>query len=350
MTIIIPRRLRGAYGDTDTTCGIALRTARTTPRSGPCPCNYRTKEVAMGDGSTGATCELGFSLAPEAGGHAPFPTADVPVTVIRPKRGWQAIDFGELWRYRELLYFLVWRDVKVRYKQTVMGAAWAILQPLMTMVVFSVIFGKFAGIPSDGLPYPIFLYAGLLPWTLFSGAVAKSGVSLVSQNHLLTKIYFPRLFVPTAGVGACLVDFALSCTVYVGLIVWYAYVPGPFAVLLPLLVLLTVITSLGVGYILASLTVTYRDFRFVVPFMMQIWMFLSPVIYPVTLLDDGRHWFRWVLMLNPMTGIIEGFRSALLNRPLDLPSLATAALLGVSIFIFGLYNFRRTERRFADIA
>jgi len=274
----------------------------------------------------------------------------VPITVIRPRRGWQAIDFGELWRYRELLYFLTWRDVKVRYKQTVMGAAWAILQPLMTMVVFSVVFGKFAKIPSDGFPYPIFLYAGLLPWTLFSSAVSKAGVSLVNQANLLTKIYFPRLFVPTAGVGACLVDFALSCSVYVGLMLWYGHLPGLSAALLPLLVLLTVITALGMGYILASLTVTYRDFRFVVPFMMQIWMFLSPVIYPVTLLDDGHHWFRWVLMLNPMTGVIEGFRSVLLNRPLDLTSLVTATVLGVSIFVFGLYNFRRTERRFADIA
>jgi lipopolysaccharide transport system permease protein len=158
------------------------------------------------------------------------------------------------------------------------------------------------------------------------------------------------LFVPTAGVGACLVDFALSWSVYAGLMLWYQHVPAVAALLLPLLVLLTVITALGVGYILASLTVTYRDFRFVVPFMLQVWMFLSPVIYPVTLAGDGHQWFRWVLMLNPMTGIIEGFRSALLNKPLDLPSLAIATALGVSIFLFGLYNFRRTERRFADVA
>ena len=304
----------------------------------------------MGNAPSGAACQLGPGPAPGAGEDGSFPTADVPVTVIRPKRGWQAIDFGELWRYRELLYSLAWRDVKVRYKQTVMGAAWAILQPLMTMVVFSVVFGKFAKIPSDGYPYPIFLYAGLLPWTLFSGAVSKAGVSLVNQSHLLTKIYFPRLFVPTAGVGACLVDFALSWSVYAGLMLWYQHVPGVTALLLPLLVLLTMLTALGVGYILASLTVTYRDFRFVVPFMLQIWMFLSPVIYPVTLAGDDHQWFRWVLMLNPMTGIIEGFRSALLNRPLDPASLATAAVLGVSIFVFGLYNFRRTERRFADVA
>jgi len=271
-------------------------------------------------------------------------------TVIRPRPGWQAVDFGELWRHRELLYFLVWRDVKVRYKQTVMGAAWAILQPLMTMVVFSVIFGRFAGMPSEGYPYPIFLYAGLLPWTLFSTSVAKAGVSLVNQTPLLTKIYFPRLFVPTSGVGACLLDFALGASVYVGLMIWYGHVPGSSALLLPLLVLLTVITALGVGYLLASLTVTYRDFRFVIPFMMQIWMFLSPVIYPVTLPGETGHWFRWILRLNPMTGVIEAFRSVLLNKSVDAASLTTAILLGGSIFVFGLYNFRRTERRFADVA
>jgi lipopolysaccharide transport system permease protein len=273
--------------------------------------------------------------------------ADVPVTVIGPRRGWQAIDFGELWRYRELLYFLVWRDVKVRYKQTVLGAAWAILQPALTMVIFSVIFGKFARIPSNGLPYPIFVYAGLLAWTFFANAVSQSGMSLVSQSQLLTKIYFPRLLVPSASVGAGLVDLALSFSVYVVLMLWYGYAPGPLILLLPLLVGLTAMTALGTGYILASLAVTYRDFRFIVPFMMQVWMFLSPVIYPVTLLPQQ---YRWLMALNPMAGIVAAFRSVLLNEPLDPLSLGSAALIGTGLFVFGLYNFRRMERRFADIA
>ena len=268
-------------------------------------------------------------------------------TVIQPRKRGFALDLGELARFHELLYFLSWRDIKVRYKQTVLGAAWAVLQPVLSMIIFSVIFGKFAKIPSDGSPYPIFVYAGLLPWTFFQNAVAQSGVSLVNQSHLITKVYFPRIFIPTSSVGGVLIDFGLSFLVYVAIMFWYMHLPGISVLLLPVLVLMTIITALGTGYFLSSLTVTYRDLRFVIPFMLQAWMFASPVVYPVTMLPER---YRWIMSLNPMTGIIGGFRSALLDKPVDWQSLAISAAVMTLIFILGVTNFRRTERRFADIA
>ena len=280
-------------------------------------------------------------------GAAALAAPAAAVTVIQPTKGWQAVDFRELWRHRELLYFLIWRDVKVRYKQTVMGAAWAILQPVATMVVFTVIFGRLAKISFDGPPYAVAVYAGLLPWMFFANAVTQAGVSLVNQAHLLTKIYFPRLFVPTACVGAGLVDWALSFVVYLGLMIWYAQLPGWTVLILPGLMLLTFIAACGVGYVLASLTVVYRDFRFVVPFMVQIWMYLSAAPFPAKLWGDQYH---WVLALNPMFGIVKSFRSALLDLKMDWVCLAISGTVAVGIFVFGLYNFRRTERRFADIA
>jgi len=269
------------------------------------------------------------------------------VTVIRPRKGWQAVDLRELWRYRELLYFLAWRDLKVRYKQTVIGAGWAVLQPVLTMVIFSIIFGRFAKMPTDGSPYPIFVYAGLLPWTFFANSVAKSSMSLVSQTHLFTKTYFPRLLLPTAGIAVGLVDFALSFTVYIALMLWYGHVPGMSVLLLPLFVTLAATLALGVGYILSALTVAYRDFKMAVPFLLQAWMFASPVIYPVTLLPEK---YRWVLAVNPMTGIIGSFRSVLLNQPVDWPAVGVSAVVASAVFVSAVYGFRRMELRFADIA
>ena len=285
------------------------------------------------------------SLAGDRESNAAAP-GDADQILIKPKKGWQAVDFGELIRYRELLYFLTWRDIKVRYKQTVLGATWAILQPVVSMIIFSIIFGKFAKIPSDGVPYPIFVYAGLLPWTFFASAVSRSGTSLVTSAHLVTKVYFPRLLVPTGNVAAVLVDFALSFVVYVFIMLWYQYLPGPLILLLPALVVLTVIAALGTGYVLTSLTVSYRDFRIVIPFLLQIWMYASPVVYSATLLPER---YRWILALNPLTGIIGAFRSSLLNQPMDWSSLGISTLVTIVIFVFGLFNFRRTERRFADI-
>jgi lipopolysaccharide transport system permease protein len=297
-----------------------------------------------------------FHAEPVESDRAPAATADaapraaphdVAVTVIEPRTGWRSVDWAELWHSRELLYFFIWRDIKVRYKQTVIGAAWAVLQPVCTMAIFAVIFGGFAKLPSDGVPYPLFVYAGLLPWTFFSNAVSQSSLSLINQARLLTKIYFPRLHIPAASVGVGLADFALSFGVYVVLMLWYSHAPGPGILLLPLFLLLTVIAALGVGVLLASVTVAYRDFRIVVPYIVQIGMFLSPVVYPATLVPER---YRWVLALNPMTGIIGGFRGALLNHPFDWPAIATAAVVSVALLVIGVLNFRRTERRFADIA
>ena len=268
-------------------------------------------------------------------------------TIIRPEKGWLAIDFAELWRYRELLFFLIWRDIKVRYKQTVLGAAWAIIQPVFSMIVFSIIFGSFAKIPSDNVPYPIFVYAGLLPWLFFSGSVSQAGMSLVSQANLLTKIYFPRLYVPAASVGTALVDFCLSACVYVCLMLWFMHTPGWPVLLAPVLLLLTIITALGVGNILASLSVTYRDFRYVIPFMLQVWMYGSPVVYSATMIPAA---YRPLMAINPMYGIIAAFRSALLNLPVDWMALGISSVVALGLFVFGLYLFRRTERQFADIA
>ncbi len=268
------------------------------------------------------------------------------VTVIEPRPAWSRHDFVELWRYRELLGLLVWRDIAVRYKQTLMGAAWAVVQPLATMLIFTLVFGGLARLPSEGVPYPVFVYAGVLPWLLFSSAVTLASLSVVSQAPLLTKVYFPRLFLPAAGVGVSLVDFTLSFAVYCGLLVWYDRLPGFGVLAVPPLVVLTAVTALGVGLFLASLTVQYRDVKHVVPFLMQIGLFLSPVVYPVTLVPE--HW-RWLLNLNPLTGLIGAFRSALLGLPVDLSALAAAAAIAMGLLILGVWNFRRMERRFADL-
>jgi len=275
------------------------------------------------------------------------------MVVIEPHKGWLSIDFKELWRHRELLYFLVWRDIKVRYKQTVLGAAWAIIRPVISMIVFSAVFSRLLGVkpPADSsgttIPYPIYLYAALMPWTLFQTSVSMSGVSLVGQAHLLTKIYMPRLFIPAANIGTCLIDFVLSFGVYLLLMLSYRQLPGVSVLLLPVLLLITVMTALGVGFLLSSLTVTYRDFRHVLPFMLQTWMFLTPVVYPAHKIPER---FRLVMSFNPMYGIVEGFRSVLLNRPMDWRALSVGACVATVLLVAGMHVFRRMERRFADIA
>lgn len=276
----------------------------------------------------------------------PAPTEQVEI-VIRPRPGWIAINWRELWESRELLMFLVWRDVTVRYKQTVLGVAWAVLQPVFSMVVFTVIFGKLAKMPSDGVPYPVFVYAGLLPWMFFSNAVAGASQSLLNQQALLTKIYLPRLFVPAAAVGGGLVDLAVSFVVFAVLMAIYGVVPGPGLLALPVLVVLTTMAAVGIGLTLAAVTVTYRDFRYVIPFLIQAWLYLSPVIYPVALVPEP---WRWVLALNPMTGIIEGFRASLLGKDWNLQTLVMSFLMATLFLVYGLFYFRKMERRFADIA
>lgn len=272
---------------------------------------------------------------------------NIQETLIRPRPGWIAIDWRELWESRELLYFLIWRDIAVRYKQTVLGVAWAVIQPVFSMLIFTVIFGKLAKMPSDGSPYAIFVYAGLLPWTFFSNAVTTSSQSLVNQQALLTKIYLPRLFVPAGPVGSGLVDLAISFVVFACLMLFYRVAPGWGVLALPLLVLLTLVAALGTGLTLAAITVTYRDFRYVIPFMIQAWMYLSPVIYPVSMVPER---WQWLLAVNPLVGIIDGFRSALLGVPWNLQNLAVSAVSASALLVYGLFYFRKTERRFADIA
>ncbi|QDU56906.1 ABC transporter permease [Aeoliella mucimassa] len=272
--------------------------------------------------------------------------------VIEPKSGWVPVDFRELIRYRELLFFLVWRDVKVRYKQTVLGVAWAILVPIFSVTVFTIIFGNFAGLKNT-LPesliaaYPVYVYAGMMPWLFFSTGISQGGMSLVSQQQLLTKIYFPRLFVPTATVSGSLVDMGLSFCVFLTLMAIYGVAISPTIVLLPFLVLMVWCASLGIAYTLSALTVTYRDFRFVVPFMVQAWQFLSPVVYPTTIVPEK---YRLLYALNPMAGIIEGFRSAIFGTEVPWGMLGMSLLTTVTLLVFGMLYFRKTERRFADIA
>ena len=278
-------------------------------------------------------------------GRAETPRRE-PLVRIRASGGWVGLDLRSAWAYRELLYFLTWRDLKVRYKQTALGAAWAVLQPTLMMLVFTLFFGRLAGMPSDGVPYPLFAYAGLLPWTFFSNAVSGSGNSLVGSSHLITKVYFPRMIIPAAAVGAGLADLLLGFLVLVPLMLYYGVVPGAHLFMLVPLVLLAALLALGVGMWMSALNVKYRDVRFALPFLIQLWMFASPVIYPLSQVPQG---WRWVMALNPMTGVIQGFRSALLGQPFDWGSLAASAAVTLAALVYAAYSFRRMEKSFADI-
>jgi lipopolysaccharide transport system permease protein len=271
---------------------------------------------------------------------------DGPLVVIEPSKSWVALDLRDIWTYRELLYFLVWRDVKVRYKQTLLGAAWAIIQPLFTMLIFSLLFGKLAGIKSDGVPYPIFAYAGLLPWTFFSNAVTNSGNSLVGSANLITKVYFPRLVIPAAAVLAGLVDFFFAFLTMIALMFYYRVSPSISLLALPVLVLLTSALALAVGMWMSALNVKYRDVRYALPFLIQLWMFASPILYPLSLVPAKWH---WLISLNPLTGIVEGYRASLFNLPFDWRALGVSSLLTMLALVYSLFSFKRMERKFADI-
>ncbi|MCL4489685.1 MAG: ABC transporter permease [Chloroflexi bacterium] len=266
---------------------------------------------------------------------------------IRPSHGWVSVNLGDLWEYRELLYFLVWRDVKVRYKQTVLGAGWAILQPLLTMIVFSAVFGSFAKVPSDGVPYPIFAYVALLPWNYFSGAFSRVGTSLVGSSNLISKVYFPRLVIPIAATFAGLVDFAIAFVILLGMMVYYGIRPTLMVWTLPLFLLLAFASALGVGLWLAALNVRYRDVGYLIPFLVQIWMYASPVAYPSSIVPERLRLFYG---LNPMAGVIEGFRAALLGTGvLDGGLVAASSAIVVLLVLSGALYFRRTEKTFADV-
>lgn len=268
------------------------------------------------------------------------------VTVIEPQKGWRTLDLKELWAYRELFYVLAQRDVKVRYKQTVLGVAWAVIQPLATMLLFSLVFGRLAKLPSDGLPYPIFVYAGLLPWTFFAIAISNSGNSLVGQQHLISKVYFPRLIIPLSSIGTGLIDFAISALILLALMFHYGIGWSLNLLAVPFLIVAVIFIALGVGTLLSALTVSYRDFRFVIPFMVQFWMWATPVVYPASLFPEK---WQWVLYLNPMAGLIEGFRSAFLDRPFDLAGIGISLGVAALVFLWGILYFEKMERRFADI-
>jgi homopolymeric O-antigen transport system permease protein len=268
-------------------------------------------------------------------------------THIEPLRGWISLELGGLWAYRELLYFLAWRDVKVRYKQTVLGGAWAILQPFLTMLVFSLFFGKLAGVPSDGIPYPIFSYAALVPWQFFAGGLSRSSDSLVDSADLIRKVYFPRLVVPVAAVLPGAVDFVLAFTVLLAMMLFYRIVPTANVIWLPALLLLAFVAALGVGLWLSALNVQFRDVRYIVPFLVNAWMFATPIAYPSSLLDEP---WRTLYGINPMAGVVEGFRWALLGADTAPgPMILVSTAVAIGLLVSGAYYFRRMERAFADV-
>jgi lipopolysaccharide transport system permease protein len=287
--------------------------------------------------SATASAEIPFSAASTGG----------PTVVIQAQRGLLDLDLAAIWQYRELLYFLIWRDVKVRYKQTAVGVGWAVLQPLLTMVVFTLVFNGIAKISADGLPYPIFCFAGLLPWNYFSQAITQSGSSLVGSSNLITKIYFPRLIVPLAAAVSPVVDFTVGFFILLAMMAWYGIVPGWEILALPLFLLAALATALAVSLWLSAMMVKYRDVRYIIPFMLQIWMYASPIAYPISKVPE-----RWRLLysLNPMTGVSEGFRWALLgNAAPDLGPMAISLAVVLALLIGGTIYFRKMEETFADI-
>jgi lipopolysaccharide transport system permease protein len=267
--------------------------------------------------------------------------------VIEPSRGWVSLKLGELWQYRELIYFLIWRDIKVRYKQTLLGAGWAIIQPFFTMVVFSVFFGKLAKMPSDGIPYPIFAYTALVPWAYFAHSLGNSSNSLVGGANLIKKVYFPRLALPLSTALSGIVDFAIAFIVLLGMMLYYDIVPTMNVLWLPFFLLLALVTALGAGLWLSAMNVQYRDIRYTLPFLTQFWLFSTPVAYPSSLLSEP---WRTIYALNPMVGVVEGFRWALLGtntRPGSM--IIVSSLVVLLILVSGLFYFRRMEKNFADV-
>ncbi len=268
------------------------------------------------------------------------------ISVIEPMHGWRALDVREIWAYRELLWMLAARDVRVRYKQTALGAGWALLRPLLTMAIFSFVFGKLAKLPSDGMPYPVFVFAGLLPWLFFSSSVSTSGQSVISARQLVSKVYFPRLIIPLSSIGASLVDLIVATAALIVLMLVYEIRPTAAIAALPLMFLAVILTSLAVGTMLSALTAVYRDFTHVTPFLVQIWMYVTPVIFPLSLLPEE---WRLLAFLNPMTGIVEGFRFSLLGTPLHASGFALSMFVASGLMFLAIAYFERVEHEFADV-
>jgi lipopolysaccharide transport system permease protein len=270
------------------------------------------------------------------------------VVIIKPSKGWVSLHLRDLWLYRELVYFLTWRDLKVRYKQSVLGVFWAVLKPFMNMVVFSIFFGSLAKMPSDGVPYPLFYFVGSLPWALFGDSLSVASRSLVSHGNMVSKIFFPRLIIPLSSVMASVVDFLISFVILGGLMIYYQYAPTIYALWLPLLMLLALITSLGVGFWTSALMVRYRDVGYILPFVTNLWMFITPVLYSASMIPEK---WKVIYSLNPMTGVVEGFREALLGTPPALSPLlmGLSVLISLIMFVSGMFYFRRMEKQFADM-
>ena len=271
---------------------------------------------------------------------------DKPLVTLEASKSWTPLDLPDLWAHRELLYFLMWRDVKVRYKQTVLGAAWAVIQPLVTMLIFTYFFGMLARVPTEGVPSPIFFYTGLVLWSFFSNGVLNGANSLIGNTNLIRKIHFPRLLIPAAAVGAGLLDFVIASALLIGLLIYYGFsITWGFLMLLPM-VALTTLLSLGVGVLFSALNVKYRDVRYALPFLIQVWMFISPIIYPSSLVPQK---YRWIMMLNPFSGIVEGFRASLFGQAFNWPALAYSTTIAAALLVYASFIFRRMERSFAEI-
>ncbi|HYP27182.1 MAG TPA: ABC transporter permease [Blastocatellia bacterium] len=279
-------------------------------------------------------------------GQALYHLPEKPLVVIEPHRSWVALNLRDLWAYREVFYFLMWRDIKVRYKQTAFGIAWAIIQPLFLMFVFAFFFGKLVRVASDGAPYPIWVYVGILPWTFFSNALANGGNSLIGNSNLITKVYFPRLLIPSAAIAAGLLDFSIAFALLLAFIPFYGLGLTWGMLMLPPLVLLVTVLALAVGTWTAALNARYRDVRHALPFAIQLWMFATPIIYPLSIVPDE---YRWVIALNPLTGIVEGFRAALFGWPFDWAALGFSTAVTILLLVFFVYVFRRMESSFADV-
>lgn len=276
-----------------------------------------------------------------------LPKQKLPVFYIKPTRGWTALKLSEIWAYRELLYFLTWRDIKVRYKQTVLGSAWAIIQPFMTMVVLSIFFGTYAKLPSDDLPYPIFSFAALVPWTFFANGLTQSTASVVSSANMVKKIYFPRMIIPISAILSGIIDFLFSFLVLVAMMVFFKIAPTANIIWLPYFLLLALVTSLGTGLWLTAMNVQYRDIRYVVPFIVQIWFIATPIAYSSSMLEEP---WKTIYAFNPMVGVVEGFRWALLGTPAEsLSSIWISSLVAIALLVSGAFYFRRVEKTFADV-
>ncbi len=280
-------------------------------------------------------------------GTAISPKSTEEVIYLRPSRGWIHLNLKDLWLYRELIYFLTWRDVKVRYKQTVLGAGWAILQPLINMVVLTIIFGRFANMPTEGIPRPIYTFTALLPWGLFAKALSDAGRSMLANRSMITKIYFPRLIIPLASVMGGMVDFLIQFAILIMMMLYYRYSPNLAVFTLPLFLLLALATALGFGLWLSALNVLYRDVNYILPFLTQLWLLVTPVAYSSRVVPPQ---WQWLYALNPMVGVVEGFRWALLDAPPpDIQTLAISTLITIIVLVSGMYYFRRMERIFADL-